>query len=76
VQQWITKTMRLKQLESALSSIEREFLHPNISLEQYSTSPHLTAHVISMAYHQYADIGPTRTVVDLGCGTAMLSIGW
>jgi predicted RNA methylase len=69
--------MRLKQLESALSCIEEpEFTSPNVALEQYATSPHLTAQVISMAFEKYGDLGPSRTVLDLGCGTAMLSIGW
>ena len=69
--------MRLKQLESALSCVEApEFSSPNVTLEQYATSPFLTAQVISMALHKYGDLGPDRTVLDLGCGTAMLAIGW
>lgn len=69
--------MRLKQLESALSCVEEpEFSSPDVTLEQYATSPHLTAQVISMALEKFGDLGPCRTVMDLGCGTAMLSIGW
>jgi predicted RNA methylase len=69
--------MKLKQLESALCSVPRiEFENPNITLEQYPTTPHLTAQIIQLATQQYNDIGPNRTVIDLGCGTAMLSIGW
>ena len=69
--------MKLKQLESALCSVPNiEFNTPNITLEQYPTSPHLTAQIIHIATQQYQDIGPNRTVIDLGCGTAMLSIGW
>jgi predicted RNA methylase len=69
--------MRLKQLESSLSNVkEPQFNSPNVTLEQYATSPYLTAQVISLALEKYGDLGPSRTVLDLGCGTAMLSIGW
>lgn len=46
-----------------------------IALEQYPTSPHLTAAVVLSALER-EDIGPGCTVLDLGCGTAMLSLGW
>mmetsp|Transcript_4035 Transcript_4035/g.11497 ORF Transcript_4035/g.11497 Transcript_4035/m.11497 type:complete len:306 (-) Transcript_4035:37-954(-) len=67
--------MRLKHLESALSSVPvKRFPDPKIDLEQYATSPHLTAAVILTALGN-EDIGPGRTAMDLGCGTAMLTIG-
>ena len=67
--------MRLKHLESALSSVPvKRFPDPKIELEQYATSPHLTAAVILTALGN-GDIGPGRTAMDLGCGTAMLTIG-
>ena len=67
--------MRLKQLESALSSVPtKRFPDPKIELEQYATSPHLTAAVILTAL-QNEDVGPGVTVMDLGCGTGMLTIG-
>ena len=70
-----TAKMRLKHLESALSSVPvKRFPDPKIDLEQYATSPHLTAAVILTALGN-EDIGPGRTAMDLGCGTAMLTIG-
>jgi predicted RNA methylase len=67
--------MRLKHLESALSSVPvKLFPDPKIELEQYATSASLTAAVILTALGK-EDIGPGRTVMDLGCGTAMLTIG-
>ena len=67
--------MRLKHLESALSSVPvKEFPDPKVQLEQYATSPHLTAAVILTALSN-EDIGPGRTAMDLGCGTGMLTIG-
>lgn len=67
--------MRLKHLQSALSSVPvNQFPTPNVTLEQYATSPTLTSHVIHAAYSN-DDIGPGLSVCDLGCGTGMLSIG-
>ena len=67
--------MRLKHLESALCSVPtQKFPSPNITLEQYATSPLLTAHVIITALNN-GDVGPGRSVLDLGCGTGMLTIG-
>lgn len=66
--------MRRKHLESALSSIQREFPSPNIALEQYPTSAELGASVILFALER-GDIGPNRSVCDLGCGTGLLSVG-
>jgi len=77
IDSWIilhNRNMRQKHLESALSSIKREFPAPNITLEQYPTSPHLTACVILTAISKH-DIGPHRSACDLGCGTGMLAIG-
>jgi len=66
--------MRRKHIESALSSIQREFPNPDIELEQYPTSPELAASVIMFAFER-GDIGPGKVVLDLGCGTGMLAIG-
>ncbi|GAX17612.1 putative methylase [Fistulifera solaris] len=66
--------MKRKHLESALSSIQREFPDPKITLEQYPTSPSLTASVILTALER-GDLGPGTTALDLGCGTGMLTLG-
>lgn len=67
--------MKLKHLQSALSSVPTpQFTDPNITLEQYATSPELTSYIIYTAL-QNGDIGYGRSVLDLGCGTGMLSIG-
>mmetsp|Transcript_21839 Transcript_21839/g.32400 ORF Transcript_21839/g.32400 Transcript_21839/m.32400 type:complete len:275 (-) Transcript_21839:6-830(-) len=67
--------MKLKHLQSALSSVPTpQFVDPNITLEQYATSPELTSYIIYSAL-QNEDIGYGRSVLDLGCGTGMLSIG-
>jgi len=64
--------MRLKHLESALSSLQREFPHPDVTLEQYPSSPQLAASVVWTAYER-GDVGPSRTVLDLGAGTGLLT---
>jgi predicted RNA methylase len=84
-----TKNMKLKHLQSALSSIPiKQFPNPKIILEQYATSPELASHVIQFALDR-GDIGPasdddsndgnhdnsSNSILDLGCGTGMLSIG-
>lgn len=67
--------MKLKHLESALSSMEYQFDNPRIEYEQYATSPHLAASVALAAY-QRGDLGGdgNKVVLDLGCGTGMLSL--
>ena len=69
----LRSTMRLRDLESALSSV-RSFEEPRFELEQYPTSAHLAACTVFTADSTYDDIEGKR-VLDLGCGTAMLSIG-
>lgn len=67
--------MKLKHLQSALSSVPTpQFTEPNITLEQYATSPELTSYIIYAAL-QNEDIGYGKSVLDLGSGTGMLSIG-
>lgn len=49
------------------------FEDPRAPLEQYHTPPDLAAHIVHVADLQ-GDI-EDRTVLDLGCGTGMLSLG-
>jgi putative methylase len=49
------------------------FEDPRAPLEQYHTPPDLAAHIVHVADLQ--DDIEERTVLDLGCGTGMLSLG-
>ncbi|CAF0982250.1 unnamed protein product [Rotaria magnacalcarata] len=64
--------MKLKELESHLSNVEN-FSNAKEYLEQYMTTPHLAARMIYTAQTQYDDI-ESRSLIDLGIGTGMLSI--
>ena len=66
--------MRRRDLESALQQV-RPFDKSlqKAELEQYPTSPHIASHIIHTAEASFGDIGDCA-VVDLGCGTGMLSI--
>lgn len=67
--------MRLKHLEAALSSLTREFPTPKVALEQYPTSASLAAAVMQLAMTN-GDLDENSTIVlDLGCGTGMLTVG-
>ena len=63
----------LKKLEGILSNVDG-FKKPKINYEQYPTSPHLTSRICFLIQSQYKDING-KSVLDLGCGTGMLSIG-
>lgn len=65
--------MKLKQFEALLQQVEG-FVQPKIELEQYPTSAHLASRILFTADATYDDIEDKR-VLDLGCGTAILSIG-
>jgi len=68
--------MKLKHLESCLSSLpNRVFPNPKIELEQYPTSVHLAASIILSALSK-GDAGPGTSVLDLGCGTGILGLGF
>mmetsp|Transcript_7723 Transcript_7723/g.11101 ORF Transcript_7723/g.11101 Transcript_7723/m.11101 type:complete len:294 (+) Transcript_7723:82-963(+) len=68
--------MKLKHLESALSSVPTQmFPSPKITLEQYPTNVFLVASIMFTAMNKFGDVGPELSVCDLGCGTGMLGIG-
>ena len=64
--------MRKRELEMTLQSV-RTFEEPDVALEQYMTPAIIAADVLFEA-HRKGDIAGLK-VVDLGCGTGMLSIG-
>ncbi|GMH74512.1 hypothetical protein TL16_g06485, partial [Triparma laevis f. inornata] len=67
--------MKLKHIESALSDLTHDlaFDEPNLSLEQYPTSPELASHLAFLAM-SHGDIIEGTKVLDLGCGTGILGI--
>ncbi|XP_023329741.1 methyltransferase-like protein 5 [Eurytemora carolleeae] len=65
--------MKLKELESHLQEVE-EFESPKILLEQYPTRPHIAACMIHTMASSFDDI-ENRSILDLGCGCGVLSIG-
>ena len=70
------QAMKQKHLESCLSSLpNRIFASPKIELEQYPTSVELTSSIVLTALAK-GDAGPGITVLDLGCGTGMLGLGF
>ncbi len=64
--------MRKRELEIALQQV-RPFEEPVVAMEQYMTPATIAADVLFEAY-RHGDIEGMK-VVDLGCGTGMLSIG-
>ncbi|KAI3430752.1 hypothetical protein D9Q98_009164 [Chlorella vulgaris] len=65
--------MRLKELESLMQDIA-PFEEPKVELEQYPTGPHIAARMLYTVGNSFDEFDG-QTVIDLGCGTAMLSIG-
>lgn len=64
--------MKLKELESILSQVER-FRDPKYKLEQYNTSSHLAARMVFTADTVYDDI-EDKVVADFGTGSGVLAI--
>jgi len=64
--------MKKKQLEMILQKVP-SFEKPIINLEQYQTPAEIAADILFIAY-QFGDI-ENKTVLDLGCGTGIFSIG-
>lgn len=65
--------MKLKELEGHLQQVEG-FSEPKILLEQYPTRPHIAAPMIHTMASTFDDI-ENRSILDLGCGCGVLSIG-
>eukprot|EP00088_Acartia_fossae_P039577 TRINITY_DN41205_c0_g1_i1.p1 TRINITY_DN41205_c0_g1~~TRINITY_DN41205_c0_g1_i1.p1 ORF type:complete len:211 (+),score=64.29 TRINITY_DN41205_c0_g1_i1:359-991(+) len=65
--------MKLKELECHLQEVD-EFEDPKILLEQYPTRPHIAACMIHTMASSFDDI-EGRSILDLGCGCGVLSIG-
>lgn len=73
------KCLNQKQLESVLQQLDTfqtlETSQPNAwHLEQYDTPPHIAAYLLLNVQSEYGDI-EGKTVVDLGCGCGVLSVG-
>lgn len=62
--------MKRRRLAMLLENLEG-FVEPEAELEQYPTSAELASRVLHLA-EQHDDL---RRVVDLGCGTGVLSVG-
>jgi len=65
--------MKLKELEGHLQQVEG-FSEPKILLEQYPTRPHIAAPMIHTMASTFDDV-ENRSILDLGCGCGVLSIG-
>jgi len=63
--------MREKEVKWALASLEG-FSSPKAQHEQYATPPELAVSALSLIEERFGDIKRKR-VLDLGCGTGMLS---
>lgn len=66
-------TVRLRDLEMLLEKHVAPFPAPDARLEQYRTPADIAAHLLFEAF-QLGDL-EGRDVLDLGCGTGMLSLG-
>ena len=65
--------MKRKQLESYLEEVT-QFSNPKLDLEQYATDPHLAASVLYTMESSFGDV-QDKSVLDLGAGCGVLSIG-
>ena len=65
--------LKPKQLEGVLQRLEITNIL-NSDLEQYRTPPHISAHVLWTIQSHYGGI-EEMSVLDLGCGNGILSIG-
>lgn len=65
----VFRSMRTKVFEGILDSLET-FSNPNIKLEQYTTPPY----IVSKIFEFVGNI-ENRTIIDMGCGSGILSFG-
>ncbi|XP_052868971.1 rRNA N6-adenosine-methyltransferase METTL5 [Anopheles cruzii] len=65
--------IKLKKLETLLQSVD-DFVKPEVKLEQYMTPPHIASQALYDIQTKFKDL-EERSVLDLGCGSGMLSIG-
>ncbi|AFN83599.1 putative methyltransferase [Encephalitozoon romaleae SJ-2008] len=63
--------MKIKELKMKLSKV-KDFHKMSVGLEQYMTPPDIAASMVSVAHSTYDDI-EGRSILDLCCGTGMLS---
>ncbi len=66
-------SLRLKDLEIALQSIQRTNEH-DVKLEQYPTPANIVSAILFSAQMEHGDI-VDKTVVDLGCGDGIFALG-
>jgi len=66
------KTVKKKELEMILQRVP-SFKNPSPQLEQYLTPAGIAADIIFIV-HQFGDV-EGKTVLDLGCGTGIFSVG-
>ena len=64
--------MKQKELEILLQKVP-SYEEPIPNLEQYTTPANIAADILSVAY-QFGDI-ENKTILDLGCGTGIFSVG-
>ena len=62
-----------KQLKILLFQVDG-FKSPKIYLEQYSTPPEIASNILTFIDREYNDLHG-KNILDLGCGTGILSIG-
>lgn len=69
----MAKMMKRKELEQHLQDLDG-FSQPKILLEQYETRAHIASCMLHTMESSFGDLSG-KTVLDLGCGCAVLGIG-
>ncbi|KAG8193088.1 hypothetical protein JTE90_017839 [Oedothorax gibbosus] len=65
--------MKPSQLEYILTTLD-DFEVPDITLEQYATTPHIASYIFQQIEDHYDGIAG-KVVADLGCGCGTLALG-